>query len=70
MFDWGVPLKITNIYNFPLHLLQYYSEKIKEGEKGGTHGIYGGKEKEKRQFEKPRQKWQENIKMVLKERHW
>jgi hypothetical protein len=27
-------------------LLQYYSDKIKEDEKGGAHGIYGGKEKE------------------------
>jgi hypothetical protein len=27
-------------------------------------------EKENRQFGKPRHKWQENIKMVLKERHW
>jgi hypothetical protein len=25
---------------------------------------------EKRQFGKPRHKWQDNIKMALKERHW
>jgi hypothetical protein len=51
-------------------LRRYYSNKIKEDQKGGAHGIYGGKEKEKRQFGKPRHKWQEYIKMILKERHW
>jgi hypothetical protein len=69
IFDWGIPLKITNFYNFSLHLLQYYIDKIKEDEKGGAHGIYGGKERQKRQFVKSRHKWQENIKMVLNERH-